>query len=775
MPTTDTLLGRSRTLRLLAAGLLLCAGAVPLHAQDAEITGRVLSGQDAKPIAGAVVRVRGTDLGSLAAAGGRFRITSVPPGTHVVEASAAGFRAVTRTVRVTAGEEVELRIELPVRPLEMQGIEVSVLGPTLQAQDRLETQELREANPKDSGELLRELPGVDAVRRGALGLDPSVRGLRETEIGTYIDGTRMFPAGPARMDSPLTHFDPSAISDIQVVKGPYALTWGAGNLSAIRVETRHLPEHDGVRGRAATGFDTNMNAAETVGSVAGRQGDVAYWVHGNWRDGDDYEAGDGTLVPGDFRSWEGRGKVGVDVSENSRLVFSGGYQDQGPIDTPGRLLTARLFETLNLAGRWELETDDGTLRSFEVMGYLNDVHHEMDNSGKPTAEPMEGRVPPFALDIFVDSDATVQGGRVGAQLALSENWGMKTGADVYSVNRNAVRTIERERDQQLLFEDLMWPDARITDAGAYTRVTRDFGERVEASGTVRLDVVRANADTASQFLRENTGGDFDDSEVNLSGAFSLGVGLTSHWSMNLGVGSAVRTADATERYSDRIPATKAQTSAEFVGTPQLEPERSTQVDLGFEGKYRDLLVSVSGFGREVDDFITLRPTDLPKRLPLSPETVFRYINGEATFWGGEAQLAYSFLPGVTAQLSGAWLRGTDDTLDEPALGMHPLRGTAGLRYEHPGGRFFGEVDVTGVTEQDRVAGARGETPTDGYTIAEFRGGVEVRPGLDLRVGAENFTDEDYVNHLNAKNPFTGQQIAEPGTVFFFDLSYSFGS
>jgi len=244
--------------------------------------------------------------------------------------------------------------------------------------------------------------------------------------------------------------------------------------------------------------------------------------------------------------------------------------------------------------------------------------------------------------------------------------------------------------------------------------------------------------------------------------------------MNVGVGSAVRTADATERYSDRIPATKAQTSAEFVGTPQLEPERSTQVDLGFQGKYENLLVSVSGFGRTMDDFITLEPTDLPKRLPLSPETVFRYVNGEATYWGAEAQLAYSIVSSLTAQFSGAWLRGTDETLDEPALGVHPLRGTAGLRYEHPDGRFFGELNVTGIAEQERVAVTRGETPTDGYATAEFRGGVEIYRGLDLRVGIQNLADETFVNHLNARNPFTGQQIAEPGRVFFFDLSYSFG-
>ena len=51
---------------------------------------------------------------------------------------------------------------------------------------------------------MQNLDGVDAVRRGPLGLDPVVRGLRETEVGTYLDGTRLesMRAGPAGSTAP---------------------------------------------------------------------------------------------------------------------------------------------------------------------------------------------------------------------------------------------------------------------------------------------------------------------------------------------------------------------------------------------------------------------------------------------------------------------------------------------------------------------------------------------------------------------------------------------
>jgi hypothetical protein len=50
--------------------------------------------------------------------------------------------------------------------------------------------------------------------------------------------------------------------------------------------------------------------------------------------------------------------------------------------------------------------------------------------------------------------------------------------------------------------------------------------------------------------------------------------------LSLGVGRAVRTANALERYSDRFPAVKFQNAAEFLGNPALSPERSLEWNIG---------------------------------------------------------------------------------------------------------------------------------------------------------------------------------------------------
>ncbi|MFW6202243.1 MAG: TonB-dependent receptor domain-containing protein [Gemmatimonadota bacterium] len=761
---------------LLALSITVASGPSGVEAQESGWIAGSVTAEDGAPLAGPSATVPGLRAGAVADADGEFLLGPVPAGEHPVEVSMLGYGRTVRTVDVVAGDTVRVAFTLAARPVELSGIDVSVLRPDLESESRLERRRIREANPRDAGEMLRGVSGVDAVRRGPVGLDPVVQGLRETEVGVYLDGTRIFPGGAARMDSPLSHLDPSTLESMRVVKGPYALTWGAGNMSAIRVETHDVPSPvpGPFHGEVLTGWDTNLNALESAVSAYGREDRVSYWTHAAWREGDDYASGSGDVVPADFLSREVRGKIGYRVAEGSSLTLSAGYQDQRDIDYPGRLLDADFFETYNFSARWSHESAAGALRSLEALAYVNDVDHGMDNDGKPTAEPMPGRTPPFALDVQVESGVSVRGGRLAAVLEPEGGpWQFEVGGDVYSAQRLATRTIARRDDGMVMFEDLMWPDATITDAGLFARASRPIGGRFSVAATARLDVVRADADTASPFFRDNVSGEPDASETNPSAAVTATALLNDAWSLSAGVGSVVRTADATERYSDRIPASKAQMSAEFVGNPALEPERSTQADVWLEATYPRLTLSFNAFVRRMDDYITLEATDLPKRLPLSPETVFRYVNGEAAFRGAEATASFALTDPLTLTLSGSYLYGEDRAFDEPALGVTPLKGATSLRYEPREGGFFVEGTLRAVGAQDRVASVRGESPTDGYATGDVQAGATVMDGALVRVGVNNLTDADYVNHLNAGNPFTGERIPEPGRVFFAKVSWSF--
>jgi iron complex outermembrane receptor protein len=329
--------------------------------------------------------------------------------------------------------------------------------------------------------------------------------------------------------------------------------------------------------------------------------------------------------------------------------------------------------------------------------------------------------------------------------------------------------------EPLLFDDLIWPDVTISDIGVFARGDRRLSDHVRLSIAGRVDFVSARADTASQFFTDNVSTNLDSNETNLSAAVTLALGLSSNWTLNLGVGSAARTADALERYSDRFPASKAQIAAEFVGNPDLKPERSTQGDIWLEGNFERVSLQASVFARSVDNYITIAPTTLMKRLPLSPDVVFQYVNGDAFFWGFDAQAAVGLTADWTLKVAADYLWAEDRLLDEPAIGISPARGTLGVRYELPSRDFHAEATMNVLAEMGmtRVALTRGETPTDSYVTGDVRFGWQASDQVLVRFGVENVADEFYVDHLNAKDPFTGLQVPEAGRVFYGKVSLAF--
>jgi iron complex outermembrane receptor protein len=434
----------------------------------------------------------------------------------------------------------------------------------------------------------------------------------------------------------------------------------------------------------------------------------------------------------------------------------------------------------------------GLLQSLDVQVNAQQTLHEMDNDGKPTFEAGQNRPP---LRIGVQSEIQNVSGRVAADLALGTGWDVTVGGDVLHTYRDATRSLQAVmpdgsrvvpgfyKTADGTVRNQAWPDVTIAQQGAFVKVRRPVGEALTLTATSRLDLLQSDADAALQPFLDNTGtteAGLDQRDTRLSGALTASLPLAERWSLSLGVGSVARPPTALERYAHQFPANKSQTSAEFLGTPSLEPERSTQADLWIEGTGERWTLSVNGFARHLDDYITFRPApSVDPILPLSPSTVFRYVNGTANFVGGEVSGAVSPVSSFTLRASGSLLWGRDETLGEPAFGVAPPSGRVGLRWTPSilQFRWASQVYLDGtlnlVAEQDRVARARSESPTDGYTTVDLQAGARVMQRVKLKVGVRNLLDAAYANHLNAKNPFSGARIPEPGRVISTTLTVEF--
>ena len=643
---------------------------------------------------------------------------------------------------------------------------VTASAPELVTGESFTGEQVRRTVDVDLADFFQSFAGGDAVRRGSVNLDPAIRGLTETQVGMFVDGTRTFAAGPARMDSDISHVPVGSVQRLEVVKGPYALAWGAGSLSALRLETWRpdFRTTGGLRwhSRLSGGYGDNGERADGSAGVWASGERFRFFVDVGHRTGEDYEAGDGSVVPGDFESTEGRWRFGWKPAEAWTLDYTGGYQEQQDLDFPGRLLDATYFYTRSHGV--DLEWQSGS-RLFQGKVYTNRKDHLMNNDEKPTGRDMPGRMPPFALDVDLGTESNTRGGRLSWQQQQGD-WQLEVGADYYHVRQNAERTVARRSNGFVIFRDIVWPDATQEDLGVFGRgVYR--GNGFSLSATVRADQVDVEARELSDFFLANVAGAANNStqdESHVSAALSARFDLGKHWTLSAGIGRALRTATILERYSDRFPSTRFQISAEVLGNPLLDPEASLEVDLGLQGTFGDFLVNVEVFQRTIDDVITFvaDPT-VPLRLPLSPPVVYRYINGSrAEYLGGELSLRQRIGSQWAWRASVAWLEGDDEELDEPMVGIPPTHGEAGLRWTSSGGNWWIDGAVNFADRQDRVAVQRFEQETPGWTTFDLAVQWQATDSLSLGVAVENLTDRAYARHLDSPNPFTRQRILQTG-------------
>ncbi len=825
---------------LLLFGLLVPAA----QAQEAATVGGSVADAQGLALPGVAVVLRAPGGAFVASAvtdrSGAFGIAGVVAGEYVLAASLLGFAPYEEPLTVGPGG-ARAAITLEVGGF-AQEVRVTALMPELATELVTPASAIERRVAQDLAQSLRSHAGVTAVRRGSINLDPSVRGLYAEQIGVFVDGTRIFAAGPARMDSALSHISPHALQSLRVVRGPYALTWGAGALSAIQAETFKPAFGAGgfeFGGRAGYNYGGNGGANDGFASLHGSSERLRFTFQHNARVGGDYTDGNGDTVQGDYESFDTRWDLGARLGRRTLLEYSGGFQQQNDLDYPGRLLDATFFETQSHALAFSHAPAAGVLTEVAGRAYVNRKDHLMNNHHKPTALPDPQRTPPFPIRVDLPTSADTVGGRFHAALAAGP-LRYKLGFDAYRLGQNATQTIS-DRATGAIHHDRhpVWPDAMLTNAGAYAQVLVDRG-RSTVGATVRIDREQARVGQVTSFFAANAvpdyalrtadgqfhcvtaqcrtptsgqgthdhgsgshaghgaghgaghdmghdahaghgaamlvpGDPFAQTNANVSAAASASLRVTDNWLVTAGAGRAVRNPSALERYADRFPAVKFQTAAEFVGNPHLVPEKSLEFNAGTTLRLAEAAVTLDVFLRNVDDYITVaHDPNLARRLPLSPDQLFRYVQADqARFAGFDLTATSSAGPWIDLRGGWSYVRAEDLLFDEPLFGVPPFEQQYALDVHNPARTRWLEVLVTNTAAQNRVAVTRFEAPTAGWTTIDLLAGVRMNEGLTLRAGVQNLTDEYYVNHLNSFNPFTRQRIAELGRSVYIGAEVEF--
>jgi len=173
------------------------------------LTGTVV-GTDSGPLADARIRVDGAGPAVVSDQRGRFVLTRVSPGTHVVEVRLLGYLAVLQQVKVGQGETVALHIVLTLAPVPLEGVAVEAEAGRLPAMRGFEGRratgnghyfnraEIARMQPRVFTDVLRRVPGVQVQSLpGPFGPNDVIRMARTTGVSGaracpvlfYVNGT----------------------------------------------------------------------------------------------------------------------------------------------------------------------------------------------------------------------------------------------------------------------------------------------------------------------------------------------------------------------------------------------------------------------------------------------------------------------------------------------------------------------------------------------------------------------------------------------------------
>ena len=734
---------------VIGAGPMVCAEEV------ARLTGTVLTA-DGDPVAGAEVSLPELRRTVFTNEFGEFSFTGLQSGEFLISVSSARSGGIVTRVAVNPETTEPLTLTLD-KLVHSHGITVTAagvargLGEVAQPVDVLGGEDLLLRKQSTLGETLAQQPGVTASTYGQGSSRPVIRGLGADRIRILENGLDTGDVSSIGPDHAVA-VDPLAAEQIEVVRGPAAVLWGANAIGGVvnvldgRVPDKPAPAP--VTAEVELEYGSNADKFAGAAKLDGGAGHFAWHLDLYTRDQDNYSS------PAERPGHEGEVETGT--VENSWAKAQGAT-------IGGSYVADRGFIGIAFGG---YETEYG------IPGHQH--HHEEE--------------PPLLKDHHEEEEpgvyADLEQRRVDLHGQLDEPFrhfsAVKVSAGWRDYNHQ-----EMEGDVLGTRFDNRWAEGRLDFVNeailgfsgtlGLQYVQRDFaaaGEEafVEPTDTTKLgayifeetDVDPVGFQFGLRYDRQDTrssDADLPDRDFRTWTA-SVGVvwDIAEHWGLTANLNRPERAPTPEELYAY---GPHVATGAFEIGDPNLSTEVGQGVELSLRAEYPRFEATLSAFANRYDDYIYLAETGEE----IDGLEVFRFTQNDTEFTGfelhGHFELLHSGKNHIHLGFSYDQVKAEFRDNGEALPRIPPRRGRLALIYL--GERIDARVEGWWVDDQTRVS--EHETPTPGYEMLNASVGYKIFAGTtvhELLLRGRNLTDSAAYNHvsfLKFAAPLPGRDIA----------------
>ena len=106
-----------------------------------------------------------------------------------------------------------------------------VMNETMTTREAIE--DINTKNSVDGGDLIRNINGINTIRRGGHGLDAVIRGQSDQRLNILLDGAVVYGSCSSKMDPASTYANIENYDSITVIKGNQSVLFGAGGPGGV--------------------------------------------------------------------------------------------------------------------------------------------------------------------------------------------------------------------------------------------------------------------------------------------------------------------------------------------------------------------------------------------------------------------------------------------------------------------------------------------------------------------------------------------------------------
>lgn len=733
------------------------------------IEGLVINGETNEPLEGVSVAVVELNVGTITDKNGRFSIENVCKGKYRVVYSYIGYKSFSTNYNISKNytDVVLLHTDTCALPsITIKGLKNEELNTFTKS--TLANKDLDRSRGLSLGESLTKLSGVSVLQTGPSIFKPVIHGLHSNRIVILNAGLRQ--EGQQWGSEHAPEIDPYVSDKLVVVKGAAGVRYGADAMGGVVIaEPRALRTKPGMGGEInLAGFSNN------------RQGISSALIEGNfkkipalsWRIQGTLKQAGNSRTPNYYMANTGfkeqnfsysigynTKKAGSEIYysyfDTQLGIFSGshlGNQDDlmRAIAAPEPRIKAGFtydirrpyqhvtHELLRSKSYWNF--GDGSKLNLILGAQFNnrkeyDAHRPYSDNPDALKRPQLD----FSLNTY-SSELVYEHKNFGK---MSGMWG-----------------INYQRQDNAWAGRLLIPNFISHNYAAFA-IEQWKWQKTELEAGIRYDYRSLN-------VYFNEGGVISTVPYtfsNISGTVGLNRNITEQLKWRNNIGTTFRPPSVNELYSQGL---HHGTATWEYGDSNLKPEQAYKALSTLEFQNKKMLIEATGYVQLIDNFIYLRPTNELIQTQRGAFPVFRFVQGDAYFYGADLKSSYSINKNweINAKLSAvnAW----NLTEKSYQIFIPPYRADAAIVYKPDWKEWmskneaFVQLDGIFVARQFRAPNEIDYAPAPpAYFLANAEIGTNLpvakqKMFISLRVA--NMFDEAYRDYMNRFRYFTD----EPG-------------